>query len=191
MIEATNNPSLKSRIIRSSTIPVHNPLMSSGSRPKGYKSWDETKLQNAIQDVYEGQAVRRVALNYGIPKSTLHDKISGRVTIGGRSGPTPYLSSEEEDELVSFLNGCSLIGYAHTQAKKQTVALGQRVVDSKGLNVKVGDGWWKSFMKRHGTLTLRTAEPLAYAHAVCSWPEILNHYYDLFSRTNIIRTRPC
>ena len=123
MIEATNNPSLKSRIIRSSTIPVHNPLMPSGSRPKEYKNWDETKLQNAIQDVYEGQAVQRVALNYGIPKSTLHDKISGRVTIGHRSGPTPYLSSEEEDELLSFLNGCSLIGYAH--ARKQTVALVQ------------------------------------------------------------------
>ena len=74
--------------------------MPSGSRPKEYKNWDETKLQNAIQDVYEGQAGQRVALNYGIPKSTLHDKISGRVTIGGRSGPIPYLSSEEEDELV-------------------------------------------------------------------------------------------
>ena len=136
---------------------------------------------HAIQDVYEGQAVRRVALNYGIPKSTLRDKISGRVTIGSRSGPTPYLSSEEEDELVSFLNGCSLIVYAYT--KKQTVALVQRVVVSNGLNVKVGDGWWKLFMKRHGTLTLRTAEPLAYACAVCSQPEILNHYYDLLEQT--------
>ena len=181
MIEATSNPSLKSRIIRSSTISVHNPVMSSGSKPKEYKNWNKAKLQNAIQDVYESQAVRRVALNYGIPKRTLHDKISQRVTIGGRIGPTPYLSSEEEDELVSFFNGCSLIGYAHT--KKQTVALVQRVVDSKGLNVKVGDGWWKLFMKRHGTLTLHTAEPLAYARAVCSQPEILNHYYDLLEQT--------
>ena len=73
------------------------------------------------------------------------------MTVGDRSRPTPYLSSEEEDEMVSFLNGCLLIGYAHT--KKQIVALVQRVVDSKGLNVEVGDGWWKSFMKRHGTLT--------------------------------------
>ena len=96
---------MKSRIIRSSTVPVHNPLMPSGSRPKEYKNWDETKLQNAIQDVYESQAIQRVALNYGTPKSTLNYKISGRVTIGGRSGPTPYLSSEEEHELMYFLNG--------------------------------------------------------------------------------------
>ena len=92
------------------------------------------------------------------PPSMTRSVDSGRVTIGGRSGPTPYLSSEEEDELLSFLNGYSLIGHAHT--KKQTVALVQRVVDSKGLNVKVGDGWWKSFTKSHGALTLCTAEPL-------------------------------
>ena len=180
MIEVAKDSSLKSRIIRSSAICVHNPLMP--SRPKEYKKWDEMQLQKACQDAFEGQAIRR-ALNYGIPKSTLHDKISGRATIGAKSGPAPYLSPDEEDELVSFLSGCSLMGYART--KKQTIALVQRVVDSKEINVTVGDGWWKSFMKRHGTLTLRTAEPLSYAHAVCSQPEILNHYYDLLQQTLI------
>ena len=133
--------------------------------------------------MYEGQAVRRVALNYGIPKSTLHDRISGKVTPGAKSGPPAYLSPEEEDELVSFLNDCSSMCYA--RSKKQTIALVQRVVESKGLNVKVSDGWWKLFMKRHGTLTLRTAEPLSYARAVCSQPEILNHYYELLHQTLI------
>ena len=52
------------------------------------------------------------------------------------------------------------------------------------MNVIVSDGWWKSFMKRHGTLTLHAAEPLSHAHAVCS-PEILNHYYDLLQQTLI------
>ena len=102
------------------------------------------------------------------------------MTPGAKSGPPAYLSPEEENELVSCLNGCSSMGYA--RSKKQTILLVQRVVESKGLNVKVSDGWWKSFMKRHGTLTLRTAEPLCYACAVCSQPEILNHYHDLYIR---------
>ena len=102
MIEVATDSSLKSRIIRSSAICVHNPLMPSSSRPKEYKKWDETQLQKACQDVFEGQAVRKVALNYGISKSTLHDKISGRATIGAKSGPASYLSPDEEDELVSF-----------------------------------------------------------------------------------------
>ena len=40
-------------------------------------------------------------------------------------------------------------------------------------------------MKRHGSLTLRAAEPLSYARAVCSQPEILDHYYDLLQQTLI------
>ena len=81
--------------------------------------------------------------------------------------------------------GCSSIGYA--RSKKQTIALVlrlvQKVVESKQLNVKVSDVWWKAFMKRHGTLTLWDAEPLSYARAVCSQPEIFTHYYDLLQQT--------
>ena len=76
-----------------------------------------------------------------------------------------------------FLSGCASIGYTHTK-----IALVQRVVDSKGLSVKVGDGWWRSFMKIHGALTLHTAVPLSYAHAVCLQPKILNYYYDLLQQ---------
>ena len=111
MIEATGNPSFKSRIMRSS-ISLHHPLMSSGSRPKnGMKQSYRMHFRMSIK-VKQSEVV---AVNYGIPNSTLHDKISGRVTTEGRSGLTPYLSLEEEDELVFFLNGCASIGYAHTK----------------------------------------------------------------------------
>ena len=114
-----NDPPLKSRIVRSSAISctIQNPLMP--SRPK---RWDDTQLQKACQDVYKGQAVRRVALNYGIPKSTLHDRISGKVTPGAKSGPPAYLSAEEEDELVPFLNGCSSIGYARSKKTDNSIS---------------------------------------------------------------------
>lgn len=38
-------------------------------------------------------------------------------------------------------------------------------------------------LRRHGNITLRTAEPLAYARAVCTEPGILGHYYDLLEQT--------
>lgn len=37
--------------------------------------------------------------------------------------------------------------------------------------------------KRHGGITLHTAEPLAYARAVSSMREILYRYYDLLEQT--------
>ena len=54
---------------------------------------------------------------YSVPKSTLQDRITGRVPFGSRCGPERYLSEEEEEELVGFIEGCSDIGY---QGQKKT-----------------------------------------------------------------------
>ena len=42
------------------------------------------------------------------------DRVTGRVQHGVKSGPDPYLSRAEEDELVNFLLRCASVGYAHT-----------------------------------------------------------------------------
>jgi len=49
--------------------------------------------------VEKGESVRRAAEMFNVPKSTLHDHVTGKVMFGARSGPDPYLSMEEEEEL--------------------------------------------------------------------------------------------
>ena len=51
---------------------------------------------------------------YGLPHSTLSEHVSGKWLPGGRSGD-PYLTVEEEEELVSFLVQTATIGYRHTK----------------------------------------------------------------------------
>jgi len=54
--------------------------------------------------VANGQlTVFRTAQVYNVPKSTLHDRVSGKVRNGDKPGPNPYLSSTEEKELADFL----------------------------------------------------------------------------------------
>lgn len=55
--------------------------------------------------------VRRAAMTYNIPKSTLHDRVSGKVLPGAKSGALRYLTDEEE-ELVRWIEGCAEVGYA-------------------------------------------------------------------------------
>ena len=47
-----------------------------------------------------GMTVREAALHYGVPRSTLGDRVSGKVLTGAVSGPQMYLDEEEEKELV-------------------------------------------------------------------------------------------
>ena len=54
---------------------------------------------NSVLD--EGMSIRRAALRHGIPKSSLGDKVSGRVMVDAQCGPATYLSQREETSTVS------------------------------------------------------------------------------------------
>ena len=132
------SPPMKERIFRSSSLPPSNLLLlATLGRPKTYKSWNEYKLRQACMEVQHGQSVRWAAETYGVPKSTLQDRVSGRAPFGAKSGPPSYLT--KEDELDSFLTSCASLGYACS--KQQVIALVQATVTAKGLGKMVSDRW--------------------------------------------------
>ena len=111
-----------------------------------YKQWSEEQMKKAVDAVIISKmSVRRAAMQYSVPKSTLGDRVSGRVQPGSVSGPTKYLTLLEENELSRFLSRCCQIGYA--RSKLEILALVQRILDSKQMNVTLSHGWWDSFRK--------------------------------------------
>lgn len=176
---AGSHLSLKDRVLRSSSLSV--PLVSRCCRPVTYKRWTDGRMEKALDAVKnQGLTVRRAGEKFDIPKSTLHDRVNGRV-LGGHSGPPRYLTDGEEDELEQFLVGSAAIGYA--RSRQQVLQLVQEVLDRKGISTRVSHGWWDSFKRRHPKLTLRTAAPVSYARLVGSDPDVLRNYYDLLECT--------
>lgn len=185
-------PPLKERIFRSS-----QPLAIPGAVPKGrpdrYKLWNKDNLELAYQSYMRKEfTLRQASEAYDVPKSTLHDRVTGKVPFDKNSGPEKYLTDAEEAELVNFIVECAKLGYA--RSRKDVLALVQEVVRSKGKEAVVTGGWWESFKRRHPNITLRSAESLTYARAVASDPAILDRYYDLLERTlieNDLIDKPC
>lgn len=151
-------------------------------QPRGfYRSWDSANLKYAMQAVEEGRSVRRAAEMYNIPKSTLHDHVRGRIAFGARSGPDPYLTVEEEEELTNFLVQVASIGYPRT--KKQVLSLVENILASRKIFKTVSNGWWERFVHRNPRLTLRSGIPLSLARASATDPEMLCRYYDTLEHT--------
>ncbi len=76
------------------------------------RAWTEESMERALKEVGEGKlSVRRAALQYALPKSTLHDRVTCKVIPGAKVGGPRYLDDEEEEELVNFLIGAASIGY--------------------------------------------------------------------------------
>jgi len=59
------------------------------------------KTMEAVK--YGKMGVNRAAKEYAVPKTTLKDRLSGKVHR--KSGPKPHLSLDEE-ELVKFFDRC-------------------------------------------------------------------------------------
>ena len=69
-----------------------------------------------LKAVKEGRmGVNRAALSYGVPLTTLKDRVAGRVLHGSNFGPQPYLTTEEEKELVDFFITSYKMGYGKTR----------------------------------------------------------------------------
>ena len=52
-------------------------------RPLKYKLYDDDSLYETSKEVVnKGVSIRRAALDYGVPVSTLTDRISGRIAFG-------------------------------------------------------------------------------------------------------------
>ena len=63
-------------------------------------------MESVLQDVTSGTlTVRRAALEHNVPKSTLHNRLSGKILPGAVGGASRYLDDEEEEELVWWLEG--------------------------------------------------------------------------------------
>lgn len=88
-------------------------------RPLEYKSWSKEKLKLACEAVWQGKSMWRAEIEYGVPKSTIHDHVSGRALCGANR----YLSDKEEVDLVNFLLKCCRIGFA--RSRKQIISLVQ------------------------------------------------------------------
>ena len=174
------NVNLKQRTFKSRGLQPNTKRFPARSGPR--RKWSDEAMQKAITAVeHEGISLRRAAEMYGIPRSTLHDHVTGQVEHGALPGPSPYLSREEEEELVTFLIRCAGIGYPHT--RYQIMAIVQEMLEGKGIQASISDGWWERFRKRHPEITLRVAAPLSFARAMATDRESLNCYYDLLEDT--------
>ena len=136
-------------------------------------------MTGAIEAVKGGMGVNRAAKEFGVPTTTLRDRLSGRVTHGTNSGPKPYLSSQEEGELTEYLTSTSKAGYGKTRG--QVMKIVQHVAKEKGVlrKEKISAGWFRRFRERQPDVSLRKGDSMALVRFHCTDKETIGSYYDL------------
>ena len=143
--------------------------------------WSTQAMLDAMKAVQDGSPITTAARVHGVPKTSLHNRIKGRVVHGVKPGPKPYLSVEEETELAEFAIEAASVGCGQT--RKQIMTIAENVAKDKGILRKdrISQGWYEKFMKRQTYLSICKGDPAASEMPVSS--QAITNYFDLLEKT--------
>ncbi len=119
----------------------------------------------AMEAVKAGRfGVNEAARMYGLPSSTVKDRLGGRVVHGTNPGRRPFLTQEEEKFLTDHLVHIAQLGYGKT--RRQVLNMVEIVAREKGImpqdHKRLSRGWFRRFMERNPTLSLRRGDATAH-----------------------------
>ena len=163
------------RVVSSPLKPAKGP-----NRPHVFRRWKNEAMLGAIEAVKGGElGVNAAAREFGVPASTLRDRLSGCITHGVNPGPQPYLLPGEESELAEYLTSTSKVGYGKT--RRQVLNIVQRVAKEKGLlrQEKISCGWFRRFKERQPSIALRKGDSMETVRFQCTNEVTIANYYDL------------
>lgn len=137
--------------------------------------YTEAALLAAVEACNNGEAAATAAKTYGIPRTTLLDKLKGRTPLARKMGPRTILTSEEELDLEIWILELAKRGFLVT--KEQLIdSVAKLIVELKRPNSftegRPGQKWYSSFLRRHPRISLRTCQNLTKSRAVVTEKKI-------------------
>ena len=150
------------------------------NRPSRRKQCTEQQMLSATALARSGEvSANRAADVHGVPRSTLKDRLHGRVVHGTNPGPRPYLEAAEEGELVDYIFDAAKAGYSKT--RQQIKGIAEKVAKEKGVlkSKRISDGWWRRFMSRQPKLALRRGDSTSHIRMDAINHENMQSYFAL------------
>jgi len=118
-------------------------------------SYTENALTAAIDAVNAGIPVKRVAHDYGIPRTTLQHRLAGRQPKTTVHTSQQKLSPIQESRLAEWICVQDTLGLAPTHTQIRTFA--SRILLAGGSATGVGKHWLEGFLRRNPRVkTLQT-----------------------------------
>jgi len=156
-----------------------------GPRKTKKASWTQEDLNKALTAIQDQNiAIRTAAKNNNIPEKTLRNRIKTGNFVKGTLGKKCHLGEETEKQLVEHIKKLQSRGFAPSRKNLRKIAfnLSQKMNLKQVFNSEkqiAGTDWYKSFMRRNDTLSLKKARGISNAHAIAMNKEETDNYFKL------------
>lgn len=131
------------------------------------------------------QAHYQAAAQFGVPKSSLGDRVSGRVASDCVPGQRPLLSTSDNSAMAEYCLYSAKHGFPLT--KPQVLAHALAIYNKRhpeSPKVALGQTWWINFRERNCQhLTFRTPDIIDRGRASCAKRGPIDEYFKLLEAT--------
>lgn len=130
------------------------------------KTYSKQQLSDALEAVERGISITVASKTFGIPRTTLLYKSTGKFPVNATMGPATILTAAEEAILVEWILSLANMHYPIT--KDQLIDSVEHIIrETKRPNPfkenRPGRKWYQAFLKRHPELSERVAQNLTTA----------------------------
>jgi len=125
-------------------------------------------------------SITAAAKAYGVPKSTLYDRIKGTPSREDYKPRNMKLSPVEEEVLVKDILKLDSQGLSPTLGLVETMA--NSICQAKGIP-SVGRNWTRTFIKRTPILSIKLGRTYECQRRLCETPEIIESWFALVRNT--------
>lgn len=153
-----------------------------GRRLFDYEEKDLIKAIEAITN--KSMGIREACRVYGVPKTTVHDRLSGKVSANKKPkvGPDPVLGHEGEENIKNWVLDMARCGFPIF--KKDLLESVSKIVRDSGIKNPFKDGmpgdtWYYAFLRRHPDVSVREPEGINNARAAVTETRIRCWFNDL------------
>lgn len=154
------------------------------------RKYTDSDVHSALEEIRNGASISESARKYGIPRSTLSEKHSGRLPPEHRMGPPTVLSAEEESCLEKWIFYSADAGFPISKDQlldSVQVLLNKSKRETVFTDNRPGRKWYEAFTKRHPLVVEREAQNLTSARANVTEDGLRGWYAEVkqyLSKTN-------
>ncbi len=139
-------------------------------------SYTENDLQKALQELKSGVSQRQVAKMYGIPRSTLQNRMNGTETAKRSHEYLQNLTPIEEGNLCQWIIVQDALGLSPTHQQVREIA--QRVMATHGNLQPLGKRWLEGFFRRNPDVRTLRSKSIDSARLNGATTEVITAYFQ-------------
>ena len=122
------------------------------------KQYTEDDVNQALDAIASGQSLRKAAIQWGIPRSTLQDRLNGNQPWNGAFSSRQRLSTTQENHLSQWVLSQAALGLPPTHSQLKDFA--ERVLRTQGDSQPLGKHWVQAFLKRNPSIKVQRSKSI-------------------------------